>query len=76
MATLRLLGGLAVSELTVLSMEDVLLDKDCSCGRLLVNSSICTFTVDRNTRIIFVLFPSDVSLFQLKMVYLNTAGKM
>lgn len=39
-ATFRLLGGLAASELTVLSTEDVLLDRDCSCGRLLVSSSI------------------------------------
>lgn len=42
-ATFRLLGGLAVSALTVLSTEDVLPDKDCSCGRLLVNSSICSW---------------------------------
>ena len=40
-ATFRLLGGLAVSELTMLSTEDVLLDRACSWGRLLVNSSIC-----------------------------------
>ena len=29
-ATFRLLGGLAVSELTMLSTEDVLLDRACS----------------------------------------------
>lgn len=40
-ATLRLLGGLAVSVLTMLSTEEALLDRDCSWGRLLVSSSIC-----------------------------------
>lgn len=45
MATFRLLGGLAVSELTMLSTEDVLLDRDCSCGRLLVNSSIWKYRI-------------------------------
>lgn len=73
MATFRLLGGLAASELTVLSTEDVLLDRDCSCGRLLVSSSIYEGgkMAGENLGIIFVLF-SDVSLFQLKMLYLNS----
>lgn len=69
-ATFRLLGGLAVSELTVLSTEDALLDKGCSWGKLLVSSSICGSTVSTKVRIIFVLL-SDVPLFQLKMVYLT-----
>lgn len=78
-ATFRLLGGLAVSELTVLSTEDALLDKGCSWGKLLVSSSICGSTVSTKVRIIFVLLLSDVPLFQLKMVYLhslNTTDKM
>lgn len=81
MATFRLLGGLAASELTVLSTEDVLLDRDCSCGRLLVSSSIYEGgeKVSENLGIAFVLLSSDVSVFQLKMLYLNslnTADKM
>lgn len=49
--TFRLLGGLAVSELTTLSTEEALLDNDCSCGRLLVSSSICR---EKNVNGLFV----------------------
>lgn len=44
-ATLRLLGGLAVSVLTMLSTEEALLDRDCSWGRLLVSSSIWKYRI-------------------------------
>lgn len=69
-ATFRLLGGLAASELTVLSTEDVLPDRACSCGRLLVSSSIYAGgkRVGENLGITFVLLSSDVSLFHLKML--------
>lgn len=46
--TLRLLGGLAVSVLTMLSTEEALLDRDWSCGRLLVSSSICGYEQAEN----------------------------
>lgn len=35
------MGGLAISELALLSTDEVLLDSDLMVGRLLVSSSIC-----------------------------------
>ena len=65
-ATFRLLGGLAVSALTMLSTEDVLPDRDCSCGRLLVNSSICLWVNSwQKHKNYLVLLSLDVLLFQL-----------